>query len=218
MEQYLPVCSAVHVRADGVGDEAARARALLPRRVEPPPAFRPGAPRPFTPDPARCTPSPSGLPPPNAGHQGEWPRGRNFRAALRSPACPTRRRAILEPILEHLGRLRPAWCACPDRVCTFGHPARGALVQDRVCARFVPPPARLSRPLPPSGACACARAYLHMCDCARLLARAGREHRALSAVEPHARSLSPMISPSTLTVVLSRSFFSPVGGWPPGRP
>ena len=133
------------------GDEAARARAMQPRLVEPTTALRPSAPRPFTTDPARCTPSPSGLPPPTAGHQGEWPRGRNFRAALRSPACPTRRRAILEPILEHLGRLRPAWCACPDRVCTFGHPARGALVQDRVCARFVPPPARLSRPLPPSG-------------------------------------------------------------------
>ena len=150
------------------------------RLVGPPPDFRPRAPRASSPGSARRTPSPSGLLPAHAGHQGAWPRGRNSRgrpvlAGLRSPACPARPRARSSPVLAPPGRLRPARCACPDRAYVDSDGVTdGAFVYDSVCARSVPPPARLSCPLPPSGLRVRVRAGVsaHACLRARMFARA----------------------------------------------
>ena len=166
------------------------------RLVEPWPALRHSAPRPFTTDPVRCTPLHRAFLHPTRDTKVSGPGVATFGPpCARLPAPPD-----------------AAQSSSPSSSISDVYDPPGARARTASALSATQPEAPLSkiafapglcRPLPASPvpclpracACACARAYLHMCDCARLLARAWREHRALSAFAVWA---PPAIAPNSI--------------------
>ena len=113
-----------------------------PRRA--PPAFRPRAPRASSLGPTRRTPSPSGLLPPRAGHQGAWQTRHRMAMGLpvRGPCRPPRRAPARFPPSRAPGLL--ARLGTPHAV------AIGPSASARGTPRCVAPGSQLSGP-------ACAR-------------------------------------------------------------